>query len=44
MSTGEGRKVDDGIEHALHALVLEGRAAQHRLDLGGERAHAQPDT
>src|SRR5690606_20362666 len=29
------------VEHALHALVLEGGAAQHGLDLAGDGAQAQ---
>ena len=33
-------EVDHGVEHALHALVLERGAAEHRLDLAGDRAHA----
>src|SRR6195952_324420 len=33
-------EVDHGVEHALHALVLERGAAQHWLDLGGDRARA----
>ncbi len=33
--------VDDGIEHRLHALVLERRAAEHRNDLVRDRAQAQ---
>src|SRR5882757_2303419 len=32
---------DDGVEHRLHALVLEGRAAQHREDFQGQGALAQ---
>ena len=36
-----GHEVDHAVEHALHALVLEGRAAEHRLDLGGDGARAQ---
>ncbi|MNS70698.1 hypothetical protein D3C72_1040450 [compost metagenome] len=32
---------DHGVEHALHALVLERAAAQHRLDFAGDRARAQ---
>ena len=32
---------DHGVEHALHALVLEGRAAQHRLDFAGDGARAE---
>ncbi|CNV38281.1 Uncharacterised protein [Mycobacterium tuberculosis] len=28
--------VDDGIQHRLHALVLERAAAQHRVDLAGD--------
>ena len=33
--------VDDRVQHGLHALVLEGAAAQHRHDLVGDRALAQ---
>ena len=32
--------VDDGVEHGLHALVLERRAAQHRNERVGDRALA----
>ena len=32
--------VDDGVEHGLHALVLERRAAQHRHERVGDRALA----
>ena len=32
--------VDDGVEHGLHALVLERRAAQHRHEGVGDRALA----
>jgi hypothetical protein len=32
-----GEVGDDGVEHGLHALVLERRAAQHRVELGGDR-------
>ncbi len=35
-----GQEVDDGVEHRLHALVLERAAAQHRDDLGGHRSGA----
>ena len=35
------QEVDHGVQHALHALVLEGGAAQHRLDLVGDGALAQ---
>ena len=28
-----GQVLDDGVEQGLHALVLEGRAAEHRDDL-----------
>ena len=35
--------VDDRIEHRLHALVLERRAAQHRHDLVVDRARAQAE-
>ena len=40
MSIGEGMNSITRVEHALHALVLERGAAQHRLDLGGDRARA----
>ena len=33
--------VDHRVEHRLHALVLERRAAQHRHDLARDRAQAQ---
>ena len=33
--------VDDGVEHGLHALVLERRAAQHRHELELERAEPE---
>ena len=36
-----GQEVDDGVEHGLHALVLERRAAQHRHDLVGDGAGAE---
>ena len=29
---GRGQEVDDGVEQRLHALVLEGRAAHHRIE------------
>src|SRR5215471_17022549 len=32
--------VDDGVEHGLHALVLERRAAQHRGERAGDRRPA----
>ena len=36
-----GRQVvDDRVEHRLHALVLERRAAQHRVDGAGQRRPA----
>ena len=35
------QEVDDCIQHALHALVLEGGAAQHRLNFVGDGALAQ---
>ena len=41
MSTGLGQEVDDGVEHGLDALVLEGGAAQHRHHLVGDGARAQ---
>ena len=34
---GRRQVVDDGVEQRLHALVLEGRAAQHRME--GARLH-----
>ena len=40
-SSGLGQEVDDGVEHGLHALVLERRAAQHGDDLVGDGAVAQ---
>ncbi len=40
---GRRHEFDHGVEHALHALVLERGAAQHRLDLGGDRARADGD-
>ncbi len=40
---GRRQVVDHGVQHALHALVLERRAAQHGLDLGGDRARAQAE-
>ena len=40
MSVGEGRIVDDAVEQRLHALVLEGRAAEHREELDVDRALA----
>jgi hypothetical protein len=43
MSTGRRHQFDHGVEHALHALVLEGGAAQHRLDLAGDGARAQAE-
>ena len=33
-------EIDDGIEHALHALVLERAAAEHGMDLARDRARA----
>ena len=36
-----GHVFDDSVEHGLHALVLEGRAAQHRLDFACDGALAQ---
>ncbi|MNU61691.1 hypothetical protein D3C71_509000 [compost metagenome] len=38
---GRRQVFDDGIEHRLHALVLEGAAAQHGHDLVANRARAQ---
>ena len=40
MSSGLGQEVDDGVEHGLHALVLERRAAQHRHEAERQRALA----
>ena len=37
---GRRHEFDDGVEHALDTLVLERGAAQHRLDLRGDRARA----
>ena len=36
-----GQKIDHGVERGLHALVLEGAAAQHRHDIELEVALAQ---
>ena len=36
-----GQEVDDGVEHRLHALVLEGRAAQDRHHGGGQGGGTQ---
>src|SRR5690606_30243293 len=38
---GRRKVIDDGVEHALHALVLEGGAAQHGLDFAGDGTQAQ---
>ena len=35
-----GQEVDDRVEHRLDALVLQGRAGQHRDDLVGQRSDA----
>ena len=36
-NVGRGRQeLHDGVEHALHALVLEGGTAKHRLDFAGD--------
>ncbi|ABA49010.1 hypothetical protein BURPS1710b_3780 [Burkholderia pseudomallei 1710b] len=35
------QEIDHGVEHALHALVLERGAAQHRLDFARDRTVAQ---
>ena len=35
---GIGQVVDDGVEHLLHALVLERRAAEHRNERARDRA------
>ena len=35
------QELHDGVEHALHALVLEGGAAKHRLDFAGDGALAK---
>ena len=42
---GRRHELDDGIQHALHTLVLERGAAVHRLDFAGDgaRADAQLD-
>src|SRR4029079_8838951 len=37
---GVGQVVDDGVEHLLHALVLERRAAKHRHERPSDRAFA----
>ena len=34
--------IDHGVEHRLHALVLERRAAEHRHDLVLDRSHTKP--
>ena len=40
-NVGRRRQVfDDGVEQRLHALVLEGRAAEHRVELDRDRALA----
>ena len=36
-----GHELDNRIEQALHAPVLEGRAAEHGLNFGGDGAQAQ---
>src|SRR5690606_12909837 len=38
---GRGQVVDDSVEHALNALVLESGAAQHGLDFAGDGTQAQ---
>ncbi len=38
---GRRQELDDRVEHALHALVLERGAAQHGDDLTGDGTHAQ---
>ena len=35
------QQFDDAVEHTLHTLVLEGRAAEHRLHFTGDRAGTQ---
>ena len=40
MSSGRRQEVDDGVEHRLDALVLEGRAVQHRHEAEADRALA----
>src|SRR5690606_38373266 len=35
------QQLDHAVEHGLHALVLERRAAEHRHDLGGQRTDTQ---
>src|SRR5699024_2219454 len=37
---GRGQVIDHGIQHALNALVLEGRAAQDGLDLASDGTNA----
>ena len=37
---GRGQEVDDGVEERLHTLVLEGRAAHHRIEGGLDGAFA----
>jgi hypothetical protein len=34
---GRRKEIDDGVEHCLHALVLEGGAAEHRHDESTDR-------
>ena len=36
-----GEQFDHAVEHALHALVLERRTAEHRLNFTGDRTSAQ---
>src|SRR5690606_14191187 len=36
-----GQVVNDSVQHALHALVLECGTAQHRLDLTGDGTQTQ---
>ncbi len=41
-NVGRSRQIfDHGVQHGLHALVLEGGAAKHRYDLGTERTGTQ---
>ena len=41
MSCGAGQIIDDGIEHLLHADVLEGRPAEDRVGLERDRRLAK---
>src|SRR4249919_679060 len=40
---GRRQVVHDGVEHRLHALVLERGAAEHRDDVAGQRARADAE-